>query len=532
MPTPIEQALITLIPTITALPSELIDLSTSLLAQSRAKAATLKPEEEIARTFCVCNIAVERLKQALGIDKINARPPVPPRVYKKLYAYLDSALVKEVRGTPRTPRHRDAAGAGSQVNTPTSMRTRASVVGAAGGTPASVTRGTPGSARGGGASATAASGGRRSTRLPPKTVDAIQMPASASRLSIQEEHVRTSTNTFAGIGGPEKSMEVPKQAKEMITAICKAFDMPEAEQYVLAGCSTVLAARGFNETPVTVTESPTLSRKRTRESTAPAKHDEDEESGRGRKRRRTGIFTQAAPDPTPDMSPEKGEITTTTLPALLVALALYTIFTLKGEAVSGDEYNTARDTAISATYISPSSNPDPASEKEEEQEEVTKRNVATFLKAAHTEGWLEKKWALDVQAEAKKRQRGPDAEDVEMEDEGIPQAHTAAEQDEDEAVEEVGELQQTPRKPTRPAKTPLRRREKHAPRPSSGADGDDSDFDGLGRAGLRSGLGTMFQDAVDWLSEERSRDYRDWETWVRSEIERIEGQGLAVVEAV
>lgn len=50
------------------------------------------------------------------------------------------------------------------------------------------------------------------------------------------------------------------------------------------------------------------------------------------------------------------------------------------------------------------------------------------------------------------------------------------------------------------AKTPLRRKEKRG----SGEDGD------VGAAGLLPGLGTMFQPAVDWLSEERQEDYVRW----------------------
>ena len=52
----------------------------------------------------------------------------------------------------------------------------------------------------------------------------------------------------------------------------------------------------------------------------------------------------------------------------------------------------------------------------------------------------------------------------------------------------------------RPAKTPLRRKEKH------GRVEDDD----LGTAGLLPGLGTMFQPAIDWLSDEKRADYTRW----------------------
>ena len=43
-----------------ALPSELINLATSLLAQSRSKASSLKADEEIARSYACANLACER----------------------------------------------------------------------------------------------------------------------------------------------------------------------------------------------------------------------------------------------------------------------------------------------------------------------------------------------------------------------------------------------------------------------------------------------------------------------------------------
>ena len=56
------QALQGLVPTISGpLPPELVNLATSLLAQSRNKASNLKAEEEIARTYACANLACERL---------------------------------------------------------------------------------------------------------------------------------------------------------------------------------------------------------------------------------------------------------------------------------------------------------------------------------------------------------------------------------------------------------------------------------------------------------------------------------------
>lgn len=57
----VTQSLIGLVPTFNGpLPTELIELAVSLIAQSRSKASTLKAEEEIARSYACANIACER----------------------------------------------------------------------------------------------------------------------------------------------------------------------------------------------------------------------------------------------------------------------------------------------------------------------------------------------------------------------------------------------------------------------------------------------------------------------------------------
>ena len=62
----IAQALNGLIPTFNGpLPSELVELAASLLAQSRSKASSLKAEEEIARSYACANLACERCETRL-----------------------------------------------------------------------------------------------------------------------------------------------------------------------------------------------------------------------------------------------------------------------------------------------------------------------------------------------------------------------------------------------------------------------------------------------------------------------------------
>ncbi|KAF5655550.1 origin recognition complex subunit 6 [Fusarium sp. NRRL 25303] len=113
----IEQALLSLMPTHGSdLPPALVELAGSLLAQSRHQASTLKADEEIARTYACANIACDRLKITLDLPPIEPRPPIPPRIYKRLYTHLDNILrgnstpTRATPGRTRTPgsRFRDA----------------------------------------------------------------------------------------------------------------------------------------------------------------------------------------------------------------------------------------------------------------------------------------------------------------------------------------------------------------------------------------------------------------------------------------
>ncbi|KAM0430493.1 hypothetical protein ACHAPT_005840 [Fusarium lateritium] len=99
----IEQALLSLMPTYGSdLPPALVELAGSLLAQSRLHASTLKAEEEIARLYACANIACDRLKITLDLPPIEPRPPIPPRIYKRLYAHLDNILPNSATTPGRT----------------------------------------------------------------------------------------------------------------------------------------------------------------------------------------------------------------------------------------------------------------------------------------------------------------------------------------------------------------------------------------------------------------------------------------------
>ncbi|KAI0909374.1 origin recognition complex, subunit 6 [Ustulina deusta] len=120
----LEPTLYSLLPShATALPQPLLDLSASLLAQSRHTAGALKVDEEVARSYACAHIACERLKISLDLPPIQVRPPIPPRLYKRLYAHLDNVLPSTSLAKPnrtRTPtsKARESGLFGSAQRTP------------------------------------------------------------------------------------------------------------------------------------------------------------------------------------------------------------------------------------------------------------------------------------------------------------------------------------------------------------------------------------------------------------------------------
>ncbi|RDW72108.1 hypothetical protein BP5796_08142 [Coleophoma crateriformis] len=183
----IEQALTNLIPRLNGpLPPDLVELASSLLAQSRNKASNLKAEEEVGRAYACCNIACERLKKTLDLPPIEQRPPIPPKVYKKLYAYLDQALPQKARKRAGEPIDND-----SRTNTPT-KRTAGSVV--------------PGSH---------------------KTISAFQ-------------NERTPKKGLKVGNAKDRDARIPKWVVPVIRLLCRESDAAKAMPHVLAGVESLL----------------------------------------------------------------------------------------------------------------------------------------------------------------------------------------------------------------------------------------------------------------------------------------------------
>ncbi|KAK4075063.1 uncharacterized protein Triagg1_4727 [Trichoderma aggressivum f. europaeum] len=116
----VELALVSLMPTYGSdLPASLVESASSLLAQSRHLASTLKAEEEIARLYACAHIACTRLKVALDLPTIEPRPPIPPRAYKRLYTHLENVLPNTYASGRRT---RNAGSAPSSQTRPLPSR--------------------------------------------------------------------------------------------------------------------------------------------------------------------------------------------------------------------------------------------------------------------------------------------------------------------------------------------------------------------------------------------------------------------------
>lgn len=212
----IDRTLNLLLPTASSLPTPLTSLATTLLAQSRAKAPNLKPEEEIARTYVCCHLACERLRDKLGLEIGKSVAPCGPKIYRKLYGFLENAL----RDTPATPRKRKAEdGFEGRVETPKSARSVRQA-----GTPASrgerVVKPTPTSGKAAGR-ALRAREEKADDQLPVWTMPLIRHLCNAYKTP------KASTHVYAGVESIHNAAVDPgpgKSGHEKVPAlVCSVF---------------------------------------------------------------------------------------------------------------------------------------------------------------------------------------------------------------------------------------------------------------------------------------------------------------------
>ncbi|KAI1269856.1 hypothetical protein F5Y18DRAFT_371803 [Xylariaceae sp. FL1019] len=204
----LEPTLYSLLPSYSdALPQPLLELASSLLAQSRNSANALKAEEEVARSYACAHIACERLKISLDLPPIQARPPIPPRLYKRLYAHLDNVLPQTSVGTPR------------RVRTPSSKARGADLFGSEKRVPS---RATP---------------SKESTlakfRSPAARGDGTPTKSAAKPPPIPAKR------KAGGIGST-----LPAWIRPTIQLLCKELDQERIGRTVLAGMQTIVAPNG------------------------------------------------------------------------------------------------------------------------------------------------------------------------------------------------------------------------------------------------------------------------------------------------
>ena len=132
--------------------------------------------------YVVCargpRLIVSRLKLSLGLPKIEPRPPCPPRIYQKLYKYLDSVLTAGARRSGRSSHAREAT------STPTSSPAK------------------------------------------------LRTPAAAQ---LKSATPRRKANPQRAIAS-----EVPQWVMPTIRHLCRALGAPAAPHHVLAGVSSIL----------------------------------------------------------------------------------------------------------------------------------------------------------------------------------------------------------------------------------------------------------------------------------------------------
>ncbi|KAI1768896.1 hypothetical protein GGR53DRAFT_314993 [Hypoxylon sp. FL1150] len=204
----LEPTLLSLLPTYSKdLPQPLLELASSLLTQSRHNAGALKAEEEVARAYACAHIACERLKITLDLPPIQPRPPVPPRIYKRLYTHLDNVLPQSTLGRA------------SRVRTPSSKIRESGIFGSGGRVPS---RGTP--------SKDEALAKFRS----PTTGRGDGTPTKSARKPPPPSKKKG--------GGPVSAL--PAWVRPTIQFMCKELDEERIGRTVLAGMQTIAAPHG------------------------------------------------------------------------------------------------------------------------------------------------------------------------------------------------------------------------------------------------------------------------------------------------
>ncbi|KAH7039947.1 origin recognition complex subunit 6-domain-containing protein [Microdochium trichocladiopsis] len=225
----VEANLLSLLPTQSEnLPKPLVDLASSLFAQSKHN-STLKQDEEIARSYACCHIACERLKISLNLPDIQPRPPIAPKVYKRVYAYLDNVL-------PATP-----SGRSGRIRTPSAKIKDSGVFGSSPRTPS---RPTPTAAQ--------SLAQFRSPATAKKGDDTPTTPAGPGRRPGRPRGSASSFPAKRKAGGQDSVL--PAWVRPSIQLMCKTLGSERIGKTVLAGLQSIAAPRGRASTDPWITQ--------------------------------------------------------------------------------------------------------------------------------------------------------------------------------------------------------------------------------------------------------------------------------------
>ncbi|KAK5006666.1 hypothetical protein LTR28_006219, partial [Elasticomyces elasticus] len=182
-----------------------------------------------------------------------------------------------------------------------------------------------------------------------------------------------------------------------------------------------------------------------------------------------------------------GAISEPRIPALLIVLYMYTAARFRDEEISGPDYILRRAQAVEAVRQLTVS-------RDLSDEELI-ADIEAFLREATSTGWLEMEWYRNIPMDSTR------------EDGVVEQASDVHEEDEERDGGDDVQIHVP--------KTPLGTRMRDV----------DGSAGSVGPAGLQAGLGTMFQDKVDWLSEERRRRFAVWRKDIMRKIQDMEGDG-------
>lgn len=277
--------------------------------------------------------------------------------------------------------------------------------------------------------------------------------------------------------GEGQGNHVPDFVMALIRAVCKSCDQPAAVPHVHVGVQAVVGE--------------IVSRNVRRA------HQQEEPASK-RRRRNGHTPTSAAEKKKVEGEDSTAEaITAGKWPALVVAVFVFTAARM--ERVDVGDMGIAREKAVGAVknFCQDGRRVLP---EEVRLLEGLEGNIKFYMLEAEDCGWLEMDWFMNV-PEGKERDGGEGSE-------------SGGQSEEDEGPV-------TPRR-KRFAKTPLRRKEKHGGKRADGDGGLVGQGEVVGAAGLFPGLGTMFQPAIDWLSEENRADYVQWKRWILAEISASE----------